>query len=140
MLFNILGKINIHSFVRCIRHMFIKSATPWITFPKVRWLLPPKCYELETQKTNNKWSFKKITHNPKSIQSGANKKGASLFYVIFFCTDKLHCALSFASTAGIHKVPVVPSVIGVDTYSTSCNKISVMSKKALAPHSWEPSL
>lgn len=74
-----------------------------------------------------------------SIQSGANKKGSGLFYEVFFCIYKLQCDLSFTITAEIHKVPAVPSLLGVDAHSTSSNKIRVKTKTTWT-HSWELSL
>lgn len=133
LLFNILRKINIQFFSDAL-DICSQSTTSWVTFPKVCWLLPLKCDELETQILKDPL---KITHSPKSIQSGANKKGAVLFYWVvlgwFFCIYKFQSDLSFTITTVIHKVPAVSSSLGVGAHSTSSNKISAKVKTTWTP-------
>lgn len=75
-----------------------------------------------------------MTHNPKSIQRGANKKGAVLFMfvqLLFFHLQATLCLLP----AGIHKVAVVPSSLahieeqGKYLFNPQQHNQSIMRKK-----------
>lgn len=110
-----------------------QSATQWITFPKVCWLLPLICNELETQRQISNDPLKKLLIAQWVFRVEQIKKDLGYFMGFFFCISKLQCDLSFTITAGIHKVPAGPSSLEVEAHSTSSNKITVKIKTIGTP-------